>query len=77
MIIIKAESSNEWAVTPHTHRREQQLWYHYWRLVDMALNFQDYQTLCEWVKYHFLCAVCGAGYDLLENVYTFDELCVI
>ena len=36
--------------------------------VEMALNFQDYQILCEWVKY-FLSAVLGAGDDRLEIVY--------
>ena len=35
-----------------------------------ALNFQDYRTLCEWVK-------CVAGDEILEIGYTFDELCVI
>ena len=42
----------------------------------LTLNFQDYQTLCEWVKYYFLCAVFGAGDNTLKIVYTFEELCV-
>ena len=42
-----------------------------------VLNCQDHRTLCEWVKYYFLCAVRGTEDDILEIVYTFDELCVI
>ena len=62
---IKAASSNERVLVPHVHQREWQPLYHYWRTVDTALNFQDYRTLCEWVKYYFLCAVFGAGDDIL------------
>ena len=66
VIKIKAASSNDWALTPHVRQKERQLWYRYWRSVDKALNFQDYRTLCEWVKYYFLCAV---GYVALEMTY--------
>lgn len=36
-----------------------------------------YQTLCQWVKYYFLCAVQGAGDYAQESVYTCDELRVV
>ena len=47
------------------------------RSVDTTLNCQDYGTRCEWVQFYFLCAVSCARDDLLEIVYTIDELCVI
>ena len=71
-MIIKAASNNEQALAPCW--TECQQWYHSWTSVDTSLNCQDYHTLCERIKYYLLCAVPGAGDDILEIVYIFDEL---